>query len=103
MEFVRELAPFLLGFIVSPIVIMAIPRKWSDRVRFLVSFVLSIVVGYIGSALVGEQVGELDERLIALVIDTSLAYAGAQLGYWILWKALLETRFFVKTPVKSTN
>jgi hypothetical protein len=93
MEFIKEIFPFLLGIIfIPPIVIVALPNNWSGRTRFVATFVIAVIVGFIGSAIVGEQFGELEERVVALILDSSTAYAGSQIGYWLFWKALLEPR-----------
>ncbi len=93
MEFVRELLPFLLGLvIIPPLVMFALPQKWSGQMKFVAIFVISVIVGFVGSAIVGEQFGDLPERLVALIIDSSTAYAGSQIAYWLFWKPVLEPR-----------
>ena len=94
MEFVRELLPFILGLVfIPPLVILVVqPQNWSERVRFIATFVIAVIVGFIGSTIVGEQFGELEERLVALVFDSSTAYAGSQIAYWLFWKPVLEPR-----------
>jgi hypothetical protein len=97
MEFIRELLPFFLGMIVIPPLFMLVfPQKWSDRLKFVALFIVSAIVGLVGSTIVGEQFGELPDRVVALVIDSSTAYAGSQIAYWLFWKPLLETRFHRK-------
>lgn len=95
MEVIRELLPFILGMvIIPPIFILLLPKRWSNRTKFIVIFALCVVVGFIGSALVGEQtVGGLEERAMALIFDTSTVYTGSQLAYWLFWKYILENRF----------
>jgi hypothetical protein len=93
MEFVRELLPFFLGMIViPPQMLLAIPQKWSGRQRFLAILVISVIVGLVGSTIVGEQFGELPGRIAALIIDSSTAYAGSQIAFWLFWKPVLEPR-----------
>lgn len=93
MEVIRELVPFILGMVVvPPIYIVMFPKGWSNRVKFLVVFILCVVVGFIGSLIVGEQMGGLEARAMALVFDTSTVYTGSQLAYWFFWKAVLENR-----------
>jgi hypothetical protein len=97
-EFVRELLPFILGMIITPpLVLLVLPQKWSERVKFVAIFVISVIVGLIGSMIVGEQFGELADRLVALVIDSSTAYAGSQIAYWLFWKPVLEPRLRRRT------
>lgn len=98
MEFVRELLPFILGMVITPpLVLLVLPQKWSGRVRFIAIFVISVIVGLVGSTIVGEQFGELAERLVALIIDSSTAYAGSQIAYWLFWKPVLEPRLRRRT------
>ncbi|MBI1277817.1 MAG: hypothetical protein GC179_06790 [Anaerolineaceae bacterium] len=98
MEMIRELLPFILGAIIIPLLyILVIPHKWSGRRKFIAVFVISILVGFVGSTIVGEQFGDLEERIVTLVIDTSTAYAGSQIAYWLFWKPVLETRLRPKT------
>ena len=103
MEFVRELFPFFLGAIfIPPVLIMVIPKTWSERRPFIALFFLAIVVGFIASTFVGEQnPREWEERIVALVVDSSTAYAGSQIAYWLFWKLALEGRFM--TTVNATN
>lgn len=93
MEFIKEILPFLLGVIfIPPVVMLILPKNWSGRTKFIAIFVVAVVVGLIGSTIVGEQFGELEERVVALVLDSSTAYAGSQIGYWLFWKPVLEPR-----------
>lgn len=93
MEILRELLPFFLGMLViPPLMIVLAPQRWSGRLKFIITLVLAVVVGFVGSTIVGEQIGDLSERIAALIIDTSTAYAGSQLAYWLFWKYVLETR-----------
>jgi hypothetical protein len=93
MEFIRELLPFILGMIViPPLYILLFPRDWSPRQKFIVIFIACVAVGYIGSLIVGEQFGEIEARIVALIIDSSTAYAGSQIAYWLFWKTVLENR-----------
>ena len=102
MEVVRELLPFILGMvIIPPVYILLFPKNWSNRTKFIAIFALSVVVGFIGSAIVGEQtVVGLEERLMALVFDTSTVYTGSQLAYWLFWKYVLENRV---RPANANN
>jgi len=93
MEVIRELLPFILGMvIVPPIYILLFPKKWSSRLKFLAIFVLCVVVGFVGSTIVGEQIGGLEARTMSLIFDTSTVYTGSQIAYWFFWKAVLENR-----------
>ena len=89
----QRFTPFILGIlIVPPLYILAFPKRWSNRFKFIAIFIMCMVVGFIGSALVGEQAGGLKERFMALIFDTSTVYTGSQIAYWFFWKAVLETR-----------
>jgi hypothetical protein len=77
---------------VPPIYIVLFPKNWSNRLKFFVIFILCVVVGFVGSAMVGEQIGGLEERAMALIFDTSTVYTGSQIAYWFFWKSVLENR-----------
>lgn len=92
MEAIRELIPFVLGaLVIAPILGLSPLGKTKTLVHMLVLLILSAVVGFLGSTLVGEQqpVIDLPERVVALVIDTSLAFTGAQVADAFVWKRLL--------------
>lgn len=91
MEVLRETGPLILGLLVIPPIARALTGTSSDDVRTLVTFLLSIVIGFLWSTFVGEQGSpDLEERLIALVIDTSLAFTGATLAAWAVWSRVLK-------------
>jgi hypothetical protein len=50
------------------------------------SFAVAIVVGLCVSFFAGEWAGELPDAVMAIIIDTSLAYTGSQLAYRLVWK-----------------
>jgi hypothetical protein len=93
MEFIRELLPFFLSMmVIPPLVLLAFPKKWSGRLTFVAVLFISVVVGLVGSTIVSEQFGSLADRIVALIIDSSTAYAGSQIAYWLFWKPVLEPR-----------
>ena len=93
MEILRETVPLIFGALFLPPVLMFILRHgWSGRLKFLIVFLAALIVGFVASTVVGEQKGELAEAIVALVIDTSLAYTGSQVAYWLFWKPVLELR-----------
>ena len=92
METIRELIPFVLGALVVPLITRLSPiNKTKSLVQLAIVLLVSAVVGFLGSALVGEQIASnmLPERVVALVIDTSLAYTGAQIADVIFWKRVV--------------
>ncbi|MEZ4670732.1 MAG: hypothetical protein R3E39_22745 [Anaerolineae bacterium] len=93
MEALREMVPLMFGAIVLPPLLTYLMRQnWSGRIKFLIVFLASLIVGFVASTVVGEQHGELEEAVVALVIDTSLAYTGSQVAYWLFWKPVMEIR-----------
>jgi hypothetical protein len=92
MDLLRETAPFLVGMIVPPILMLLIHASWSGRSKFLATFLPALVLGFCTSALAGELTAGMPNGLIAVIIDTSLVYTGAQLAYRLFWKPVLEAR-----------
>ncbi len=92
MDLLRETAPFLVGMIVPPIIMLAIRPGWSGQARFLAAFLPALVLGFCTSALAGELTAGMPDGLIAVIIDTSLVYTGSQLAYRLFWKPTLEAR-----------
>ena len=54
MDLLRETAPFLIGMILPPIIMLAIRPGWSGQTRFLAAFLPALVLGFLISALAGE-------------------------------------------------
>ena len=92
MDLLRETAPFLIGMIVSPIIMLIIRPGWSGQSKFLAAFLPALVLGCLTSALAGELMAGLPDGMISVIIDTSLVYTGSQLAYRLFWKPTLETR-----------
>ncbi len=92
MDLLRETAPFLIGMIVPPIVMLVIRPGWSGQSKFLAAFLPALVLGFLTSALAGELTAGMPDGLISVIIDTSLIYTGSQLAYRLLWKPSLEAR-----------
>jgi hypothetical protein len=92
MDLLRETAPFLVGMIVPPILMLLIRAKWAGQSKFLAAFLPALVLGFCTSALAGELVAGMPDGLIAVIIDTSLVYTGSQLAYQLFWKPALEER-----------
>jgi|SRR5579864_5752729 len=88
----RETAPFLIGLLVPPLVMLATRPGWSGRAKFLAAFLPALVLGFCTSALAGELLVGMPDGLISVLIDTSLVFAGSQLAYRLAWKPLLEPR-----------
>ena len=92
MDLLRETAPFLVGMIVPPIIMLVIRPSWSGQSKFLAAFLPALVLGCLTSALAGELTAGMPDSLIAVIIDTSLVYTGSQLAYRLFWKHALEAR-----------
>jgi hypothetical protein len=89
-EFLREVAPFLIGIIaVPPLALLANRRTWSDISKFAGVFVVSLILGAGTSYLAGELVAGMPTGLLAVIIDTSLVYTGSQLSWKLLWKPII--------------
>lgn len=91
-DLLRETAPFLVGMILPPIIMLAIRPNRSGQFKFLAAFLPALVLGFCTSALAGELATGMPGGLIAVIIDTSLVYTGSQLAYRLLWKPTLEAR-----------
>ncbi len=92
MDLLRETAPFLVGMIVPPIIMLLIRANWPGQSKFLAAFLPALVLGFCTSTLAGELATGMPDGLIAVVIDTSLVYTGSQLAYRLFWKPILEER-----------
>ena len=88
----RETAPFLVGLIVPPILMLARSTTWPGQIKFVVSLLVALVLGFLTSALVGELAAGPPDSLISVLIDSSLAFAGSQVAYRFAWRPLLERR-----------
>ncbi len=92
-DFVKELIPFGVGVIaLSPALLFIIRPTWSSPMKFLASFVAAFLVGLTISFSMGELFGELPDAVVAIIVDTSSVYAGSQLAYWLIWRAIKEKR-----------
>ncbi len=91
-DLLRETAPFLIGLLLPPLVMLALRPGWSGRAKFLAAFVPALVLGFCTSALAGELLAGMPDGLIAVMIDTSLVFTGSQLAYRLFWKPALEPR-----------
>jgi hypothetical protein len=93
----RETAPFLVGLIVPPILMLARSTSWPSQVRFVVVVLVALVLGFLTSALVGELAAGPPDSLISVLIDSSLALTGSQVAYRFAWRPLLERRAVAET------
>ena len=91
-DLVRETAPFLVGMLVPPLVMLAMRPGWSGQARFLAAFLPALVLGFCTSYLAGELLAGMPDGLIAVIIDTSLVFTGGQIAYRFFWKPVLEPR-----------
>jgi hypothetical protein len=101
MNLLQETAPFLIGFIVPPILIFIRPRIWPGLLKFTMAFISAVILGTCVSALAGELAAGMPDALISVLIDTSLVYAGSQIAYWIIWKPVLEERLQRRTATQA--
>src|SRR5579859_506236 len=93
METIREAAPFLVGMMLPPFLMLLMNPAWSKMGKFAASILPALLVGGTFSVLAGEVIGiDLPEAVIALIIDTSLVYTGSQVAYRLAWKGLLEEK-----------
>lgn len=92
MEMLREAAPFLIGLILPPMVMVAIRTNWSGGRKFATAFAPALLLGFCTSVLAREWIAGVPEGLMAVVIDTSLVYTGSQVAYRLFWKPALEAR-----------
>lgn len=88
----REGAPFLVGMLVPPVVLLITRIPLAARFKSLVLIVVALIVGASASFLNGELAGDLPEAIMAIIIDTSLVYTASQLAYRIAWKPLFASR-----------
>ncbi len=89
-DLLRETAPFLVGMILPPIIMLATRPSWSGQFKFVAALLPALVLGFCTSALAGELAAGMPAGLIAVIIDASLVYTGSQLAYRLLWKPTLE-------------
>jgi len=92
MDALHEVAPFLVGMLAPPLVTLAAHGRWSGGVKSLASFAVALALGLCASAVTGELAAGLPDALIAVMIDTSLAYTGSQVAYRLAWKSVIEAR-----------
>jgi hypothetical protein len=92
MDLLRETAPFLIGMVIPPILMLVIRPNWSGQFKFLAVFLPALVLGSCVSAIAGELAAGMPDGLIAVMIDTSLVFTGSQFAYRLFWKQALEAR-----------
>ena len=92
MDLLRETAPFLIGMLVPPIIILIVRPTWAGQLKFLAAFLPALVLGFCTSALASELAAGMPDALISVIIDTALVYTGSQLAYWFFWKQTVEER-----------
>lgn len=86
------MAPFAVGLIIPPLLYLAAPRNLKGAARFWSVYGSALVIGALISLFMGELGRGLPEAIVAIVIDSSLVLAGSQVGYWLFWKGVIETR-----------
>ncbi len=88
MEFTREIAPFLLGGLVSS-GLTFLYRKAGERARALGTVFVALVLGACTSLAAGELVN-LQDGMIAVMIDASLIFTGATVSYHWFWRPIAD-------------
>lgn len=91
-DLLRETAPFLIGLLLPPLVMLAARPEWTGGTKFAATFFPAFALGICTSALAGELLAGIPDGLIAVLIDTSLVFIGSQLAYRLFWKPVLEPR-----------
>jgi glucose-6-phosphate-specific signal transduction histidine kinase len=91
-DLVKETAPFLIGLLVPPLIMLATRPGWTGQTKFLATLLPALVLGFCTSTLAGELLAGMPDALISVLIDTSLVFTGSQLAYRLVWKPLLEPR-----------
>jgi hypothetical protein len=86
MQLFREAIAFLIGILLPGAVLLTSRLAGLSRHQMAVSFAVAIVVGLCVSFFAGEWAGGLPDAVMAIIIDTSLAYTGSQLAYRREWK-----------------
>src|SRR5262245_51358239 len=88
MDLVREIAPFVLGMFLPPIVALGLRSEWSAHTKFFLALLPTIALGAATSYLAGElAVGLQDpDAWLAILIDTSLIFTASQVSYYLFWK-----------------
>lgn len=97
----REFAPFLIGLILPPMVMLALRNSWSGGRKFALAFAPALVLGFCTSLLAGELAGGIPEGVAAIIIDTSLVFTGSQLAYRLFWKRTLEARLVQRDVIPA--
>jgi hypothetical protein len=87
MEVLREGLPILLGAAV-PFPVMALARAGLGRVRHHLTALLVLTAGVSASALNGE-LAFWPAALLAIIVDSGLAYLGAVLCTRVVWRQWL--------------
>jgi hypothetical protein len=90
MDLLRETAPFLVGLLVPPLIMLAISAKWPGQSKFLAALLPALFLGICTSFLAGELAAGFPDGLISILIDTSLVYLGSQVAYRFFWKPVFE-------------
>lgn len=65
MDLLRETAPFLVGMIVPPILMLLIRPKWSGQSKFLATFLPALILSFCTSAQASELTAGMPDGLIA--------------------------------------
>lgn len=101
MDFLRELAPFLVGMIIPPVIMLVLRKHWSSLLKFSLVLVPALLIGLFTSAWAGELAQAFPDNLVSVLIDTSLVYLGSQVAYRFVWKPVLQARLERRAEVAA--
>jgi hypothetical protein len=96
MEMLRELAPFIVGAVLPPLVMLAVRTSNSGQLKFALTLLPALALGFCTSLFAGELAQPAPDALMAVIIDTSLVFTGSQLAHRLLCKRLLEERLVLR-------
>ena len=93
MEMLREVAPVLVGLMLSPALMLLMQPAWRLMAKVVAFLGPVIAVGATISLMAGELTGTpFPEPLFAVALDSLLVGVGAVVAYRFVWKRVLETR-----------
>jgi hypothetical protein len=102
MEELREMAPFIVGLILPPVLAILSPRAWNSLQRFWTTYGAALVIGTVIAFFMRELSHGIPEAIISIVIDSSLVFAASQVAYRLFWKQILET-YLTQSRTASTR
>ncbi len=90
MEVIREAGPLVLGALLLAPLLTRFGRGRKTDVKWLMTLLLCVLVGFGWSFAVGEQTGpDLFDRFFPVIVDTCLAFTGCSVANWLVWARLM--------------